>query len=664
MTKCVMRRRGEGCRIVSGCLPAGSVDRNLLKTECEFRTRAGDEHNRDENLIGGTIMCGIVGYVGEKQATDFLLEGLAKLEYRGYDSAGIAVFDGNKIRVEKSVGRLAALSDKIKDDVPKGTMGIGHTRWATHGRPSDVNAHPHTDCSGDFVVVHNGIIENYLSLKEELIEKGHAFKSETDTEVVAHLLEEVYNGDFVSSVREVLRRVEGSYSLVFMSSKHPGTLIATKQDNPLVIGIGDGENFIASDIPAIIQRTRRTYILNDGELAVLTKDSIKISNRAGEPVTKKVFEVNWNAEAAEKGGYEHFMLKEINEQPKAVRDTMSQRIAKDNMSIVMDELKWDAEYLNSFNKIYIVACGTAYHAGLVGKFYIEKLARTVVEVDVASEFRYREPIVDENTLFIAVSQSGETSDTLAAMKESKRLGAKTLALTNVVGSSIAREADQVLYTWAGPEIAVASTKAYTTQIVLFFMLALYMAQIKGTQPAERIAELIADLKNIPGQISETLSDVEPIKTFAKQYGFNEDVFYIGRSLDYDVALEGSLKLKEISYIHAEAYAAGELKHGTLALIVEGVPVIALATQKSVYEKTLSNIKEVKARDAVVIGIAAEGDEELEKYVDHVIKVPVTDELLIPILTVVPLQLLAYYAAITRGCDVDKPRNLAKSVTVE
>lgn len=609
-------------------------------------------------------MCGIVGYVGEKQATDFLLEGLAKLEYRGYDSAGIAVFDGNKIRVEKSVGRLAALSDKIKDDVPKGTMGIGHTRWATHGRPSDVNAHPHTDCSGDFVVVHNGIIENYLSLKEELIEKGHAFKSETDTEVVAHLLEEVYNGDFVSSVREVLRRVEGSYSLVFMSSKHPGTLIATKQDNPLVIGIGDGENFIASDIPAIIQRTRRTYILNDGELAVLTKDSIKISNRAGEPVTKKVFEVNWNAEAAEKGGYEHFMLKEINEQPKAVRDTMSQRIAKDNMSIVMDELKWDAEYLNSFNKIYIVACGTAYHAGLVGKFYIEKLARTVVEVDVASEFRYREPIVDENTLFIAVSQSGETSDTLAAMKESKRLGAKTLALTNVVGSSIAREADQVLYTWAGPEIAVASTKAYTTQIVLFFMLALYMAQIKGTQPAARIAELIADLKNIPGQISETLSDVEPIKTFAKQYGFNEDVFYIGRSLDYDVALEGSLKLKEISYIHAEAYAAGELKHGTLALIVEGVPVIALATQKSVYEKTLSNIKEVKARDAVVIGIAAEGDEELEKYVDHVIKVPVTDELLIPILTVVPLQLLAYYAAITRGCDVDKPRNLAKSVTVE
>ena len=609
-------------------------------------------------------MCGIVGYVGDKEAASFLLEGLAKLEYRGYDSAGIAVFDGAKIGVEKSVGRLAALRDKLKGHELKGTMGIGHTRWATHGRPSDVNSHPHTDCSGDFVVVHNGIIENYLTLKEELIENGHSFKSETDTEVVAHLIEEVYNGDFVASVREVLRRVEGSYSLVFMSSKHPGTLIATKQDNPLVIGVGEGENFIASDIPAIIQRTRRTYILNDGELAVITKDSIKISNRQGEPVTKKIFEVNWNAEAAEKGGYEHFMLKEIHEQPKAVRDTMSQRIAKDGKTIVMDELKWDADYLNSFNKIYIVACGTAYHAGMVGKYYIEKLARTVVEVDVASEFRYREPIVDENTLFIAVSQSGETSDTLAAMKESKRLGAKTLAITNVVGSSIAREADQVLYTWAGPEIAVASTKAYTTQIVLFFMLALYMAEIKKTVAPERVAELIAQLQKIPAQISETLSDVEPLKTFAKRYGFNDDVFYIGRGLDYHVALEGSLKLKEISYIHAEAYAAVELKHGTLALIVEGVPVIALATQKSVYEKTLSNIKEVKARDAVVIGIATEGDEELEKYVDHVMKVPETDELVIPILTVVPLQLLAYYAAITRGCDVDKPRNLAKSVTVE
>lgn len=609
-------------------------------------------------------MCGIVGYVGSNEAAGFLLEGLSKLEYRGYDSAGIAVYDGANIRIEKSVGRLSALRDKIGADMPKGSLGIGHTRWATHGRPSDRNSHPHSDCSGDFVVVHNGIIENYLSLKEELIEQGHEFKSETDTEVVAHLIEELYNGNFEASVREVLSRIEGSYSLVFMSKKHPDCLICTKQDNPLVIGLGDGENFVASDIPAIIQRTRRTFIMNDGEIAVVKRDSVSITNRRGEPISKKVFEVNWNAEAAEKGGYEHFMLKEIHEQPKAVRDTMSQRISKDGSAITMDELKWNSDFLNSFDKIYIVACGTAYHAGMVGKYYIEKLARVMVEVDVASEFRYRNPIVDEKTLLIVVSQSGETSDTLAALKESKRLGAKTLAITNVVGSSIAREADQVLYTWAGPEIAVASTKAYTTQLILFFMLALYMAQIKGTQKPERVQELIGMLKQIPAQVSETLSDVEPIKTFAKRYGFNEDVFYIGRSLDYDVALEGSLKLKEVSYIHAEAYAAGELKHGTLALIVEGVPVIALATQRSVYEKTLSNIKEVKARDAVVIGIAAEGDEELEKYVDHVMKVPETDELLIPILTVVPLQLLAYYAAITRGCDVDKPRNLAKSVTVE
>ena len=609
-------------------------------------------------------MCGIVGYVGDRQAAEFLLDGLSKLEYRGYDSAGIAVYDGTKIRVEKSVGRLAVLREKIKGHVPPGSIGIGHTRWATHGRPSDVNAHPHVDCHNDFAVVHNGIIENYLLLKEELVAKGHVFKSETDTEVVAHLLEDVYSGDFIAAVREVLRRIEGSYALAFMSRKHPDMLICTKQDNPLIIGLGTGENFIASDIPAIITQTRRTYILGDGELAVVRKDAVEITNRAGEPVQKKVFEVTWNAEAAEKGGYEHFMLKEIHEQPKAVRDTMSQRITEDKKAVSFKELAWDADNLNAFNKIYIVACGTAYHAGLVGKYYIEKLARVLVEVDVASEFRYRDPIVDKQTLLIVVSQSGETSDTLAALKESKRRGAKTLAITNVVGSSIAREADQVVYTWAGPEIAVASTKAYTTQLVLFFMLALYMAEIKGTIAAERTAELVTKLQEIPAQVSEILSDVDPIKTFAKQYGFNEDVFYIGRGLDYAVSLEGALKLKEISYIHAEAYAAGELKHGTLALIVEGVPVIALATQRNVYEKTLSNIKEVKARDAVVIGIAAEGDRELQKYVDHVMHIPASDAFIMPILSVVPLQLLAYYAAITRGCDVDKPRNLAKSVTVE
>ena len=609
-------------------------------------------------------MCGIVGYSGDKKAAPILLDGLTKLEYRGYDSAGIAVDCGENIFIEKSVGRLDALKDKLRNNLPEGTVGIGHTRWATHGRPSDLNAHPHTDCHGDFVVVHNGIIENYLPLKEKLLERGHKFSSETDTEVVAHLLEEFYRGDFVAAVREVLSKIEGSYSLAFMAKAHPDILICAKQDNPLIIGLGEDENFIASDIPAIINHTRQTYILNDGELALVKKNSVEIFNRQGERVDKKIFHVTWNAEAAEKGGYEHFMLKEINEQPKAVRDTMSKRIAKDGGAIVLDELNWDKNFLDGVDKIYIVACGTAYHAGLVGKFYIEKLARKLVEVDLASEYRYRDPIVDDKTLVIVVSQSGETSDTLAALKESKRLGAKTLAITNVVGSSIAREAHQVIHTWAGPEIAVASTKAYTTQLILMFMLALYMAQICDTLPEKRIRELICKLKKIPAQISETLSDVEPIKTFARQYGFNEDVFYIGRSLDYDVALEGALKLKEISYIHAEAYASGELKHGTLALIVEGVPVIALATQKSVYEKTLSNIKEVKARDAIVIGIAAAGDTELEKYLDHVIFVPETDELLIPLLTVVPLQLLAYYAAITRGCDVDKPRNLAKSVTVE
>ena len=609
-------------------------------------------------------MCGIVGYVGSGEATPFLIEGLTKLEYRGYDSAGIAVFNGTDVVIEKSVGRLSSLEQKIESNMPVGQLGIGHTRWATHGRPSDRNSHPHSDCTGNFVVVHNGIIENYLQLKEDLIAKGHEFLSETDTEVVAHLVEELYDGDLQSTVKKVLKKIEGSYSLVFMSKHEPDKLICTKQDNPLVIGLGEGENFIASDIPAIINRTRRTYIISDGETAVVTKDSVWVTNREGVPITKKVFEVNWDAGAAEKGGYEHFMCKEIYEQPKAIRETMSARLAKDDSAVIMDELNWSKEYLSSISKIFIVACGTAYHAGFVGKYYIEKLARIPVEVDIASEFRYRSPILDESTLTIVISQSGETSDTLAALKEAKRLGSKTMAITNVVGSSIAREADQVVYTWAGPEIAVASTKAYTTQLITGFMLATYMAGLKETISADYAKSLISSLRKVPAQISEILEDVEPIKTFAQQYGFNEDVFFIGRSLDYAVALEGSLKLKEISYIHAEAYAAGELKHGTLALIVDGVPVIALATQKSVYEKTLSNIKEVKARDAVVIGIALNDDEQIDKYVDHVIKVPTTDELLAPLLAVIPLQLLAYYAAITRGCDVDKPRNLAKSVTVE
>ena len=609
-------------------------------------------------------MCGIVGYIGPNQAAPFLLDGLAKLEYRGYDSAGIAVYNGEKVQVQKSVGRLSNLQKKVEQDPLPGHVGIGHTRWATHGRPSDANSHPHTDCSGRFVVVHNGIIENYLHLKEQLIAKGHIFNSETDTEVVAHLLEEYYQGDFEAAVKKVLSKIEGSYALVFLSREDPGKLICTKQDNPLVIGLGKGENYIASDIPAIISRTRRTYILSDGEMAIVTADSVWVTNRQGIPVTKKVFEVNWDAEAAEKGGYEHFMIKEIYEQPKALRDTTAGRLAKDDSAIVFDELKWTAEDVKNIKKIVITACGTAYHAGIVAKYYFEQLARMPVEVDIASEYRYRSPLTDSETLCIIISQSGETIDTLAALKEAKRLGARTLAITNVVGSSISREADEVIYTWAGPEIAVASTKAYTTQLVSLLMLAIHCGQLKGTLEVDRAAALIRGLKNLPAQCHELLEDVEPIKTFAQKYGFNEDVFFIGRSLDYAVALEGSLKLKEISYIHAEAYAAGELKHGTLALIIEGVPVIALATQRDVYDKMLSNIKEVKARDAVVIGLAFKGDEEIDKYVDHTIHIPLTDKYLAPVLAVIPLQLLAYYAAVTRGADVDKPRNLAKSVTVE
>lgn len=609
-------------------------------------------------------MCGIVGYVGPKQASSFLLEGMRKLEYRGYDSAGIAVFDGQTIVIQKSVGRLNNLEMKLESSHPQGNMGIGHTRWATHGRPSDRNSHPHTDCTGNFAIVHNGIIENYLQIKEDLLAKGHVFTSETDTEVVAHLLEEYYQGDFEVAVKKILTIIEGSYALVFMSKFDPDKIICTKQDNPLVIGLGDGENFIASDIPAIINYTRKTYILNDGEMAIVTPDSVWVMNRQGVPVSKRVFEINWDAEAAEKGGYEHFMIKEIYEQPKAIRETMSSRLAKDDSSIIFEELKWTKDDLANINKIFIVACGTAYHAGIVGKYYLEQLARVPVEVDIASEFRYRSPLVDENTLTLVISQSGETSDTLAALKEAKRLGSRTLAITNVVGSSIAREADQVIYTWAGPEIAVASTKAYTTQLVSVCMLAIYIAGMRETLTSEMTKRLIKGLRELPAQAHEILEDVDPIKTFAQRYGFAEDVFFIGRSLDYAVALEGSLKLKEISYIHAEAYAAGELKHGTLALIIDGIPVIALATQHDVYEKTLSNIKEVKARDAVVIGIGLKGDEQLPKYVDHTIYIPATEKYLTPILTVIPLQLLAYYAAVTRGCDVDKPRNLAKSVTVE
>lgn len=610
-------------------------------------------------------MCGIVGYIGFNQASDFLLDGMAKLEYRGYDSAGIAVIGAeNAIKIQKKVGRLANLEAIVKADPNEGTVGIGHTRWATHGRPSDMNAHPHSSEDGKFAVVHNGIIENYMPLKEELIEKGYHFKSETDTEVVAHLLEDMYDGDFVSTVRRMLARVDGAYALEIICADEPDKIICTKKENPLVIGLGKGENFVASDIPAIINYTRDTYILNDGELAIVTRDNVSVFDRAGHAIDKEVFHVSWNAEAAEKGGYEHFMLKEIHDQPKAVRDTFGTHISEDGKTVIFDELNWTADDVAAFNKILIVACGTAYHAGLVTKQYIENLARIPVNVEIASEYRYSNPLTDDKTLCIVISQSGETSDTLAALKEAKRHGAKSLAITNVVGSSISREADNTVYTWAGPEISVASTKAYTTQLVAGLLFAVYLGQLNGKMDPALGGEILCGVKSLPTLIHEIFEVDEDMKAFAKHYGFKSDAFFLGRAIDYAVAMEGALKLKEISYIHAEAYAGGELKHGTLALIEEGVPVIALATQEDVYDKMISNIREVKAREAVVIGIGMKGDEELSKHVDHTIYVPRANKFIAPILAVVPLQLLAYYAAITRGADVDKPRNLAKSVTVE
>ncbi|EFD93750.1 glutamine--fructose-6-phosphate transaminase (isomerizing) [Megasphaera lornae] len=609
-------------------------------------------------------MCGIVGYVGTREAADFLLDGLAKLEYRGYDSAGIAVYDQDRITVRKKMGRLINLLQEIKEHPVSGTIGIGHTRWATHGGPSDINSHPHTDMNGNFAIVHNGIIENYMEIKEELLKKGVVFRSETDSEVVAHLCADLYDGDFENTVRNVLRRLRGSYSLVFMSRFAPDRIICCKKDNPLIVGLGDGENYIASDIPAILSYTRKTYIMNDGEMAIVKKDGVWVTDLEGKPISKKVFVVNWDAEAAEKGGFEHFMLKEIYEQPKAIRDTLSCRMTADGKQVRFDELNWTPEDVRSIGKVLIIACGTAYHAGLLAKYFIEKLARIPVEVDIASEYRYRDPLTDSKTLSIIISQSGETIDTLAALKEAKRRGARSLAVTNVVGSSVSREADQVVYTWAGPEIAVASTKAYTTQLAALLLLAIYMGQLNGVLTTTAVTKLLQDLKKVPDQCEDIFSQVNTVKALAKAFTDHEDAFFIGRSMDYGLAMEGALKLKEISYIHAEAYAGGELKHGTLALIVPGIPVIALATQGDVEEKMISNIKEVKARDAYVIGIAKASDREVGKTVDVVLHVPDSDNFVVPILAVIPLQLLAYYVAVLKGNDVDKPRNLAKSVTVE
>lgn len=609
-------------------------------------------------------MCGIVGYVGKRNSQGILIEGLKKLEYRGYDSAGVAVFTNNGLEVRKTKGRLAVLESTLEETPLSGHIGIGHTRWATHGKPSDINSHPHTDNSLKFSVVHNGIIENYMNLKEELIAEGAEFVSETDTEVIAHLIASMYDGDIVKAVQKAVKRMRGAFALGVLTEYEPDKLVAVRLASPLIIGVGEGENFIGSDIPAILEHTRNVYILNDGEMALLTQDGVELMTIEGNFISRELFHVDWDITTAEKAGFDHFMLKEIHEQPKAYRDTMGARLNDAGTAVVLPEIKMTAERIKNIRNIHIVACGTAYHAGLVGKHVIERLARIPVETDVASEYRYRAPIITPETLVIVVSQSGETADTLAALREAKRCGAHVLAVTNVVGSSVAREADSVIVTWAGPEIAVASTKAYTSQLIAFYLFGLYMAQTLGTQSQEVISETIAALKVLPEQVESILARTEEIKAYAEQIAAHKDLFFIGRGVDYAVALEGSLKLKEISYIHSEAYPAGELKHGTLALIEENVPVIALAIQEELFEKTVSNIKEVKARGAHVLGINVEGDEELGKAVDQVFSIPKTVSLLTPALSVVPLQLLAYYASLALGHDVDKPRNLAKSVTVE
>jgi len=608
-------------------------------------------------------MCGIVGYIGKNQAVPILIEGLQKLEYRGYDSAGIAIYNNDDVVVRKYKGRLNVLEKHLEEEKIPGYLGIGHTRWATHGEPNDINAHPHTNYTGDIAVVHNGIIENYMRLKEWLIAEGKVFVSETDTEVISHLVDYYYEGDLVDAVQKAITRMEGAYAIGVISRKNPDKLVAARKDSPLVVGVGVGENFIASDIPALLKYTKNVYFLDDGELVILDKDKVTILNEFGKKVEKEIFEVTWDVESAEKGGYQHFMLKEIHEQPKAIKDTLSPRLNENN-EIVLDDIKLTKEDLDKINKIIIVACGTAAYAGLIGKYAIEKFAKIPVEWDIASEFRYRDPFVDDKTLVIAISQSGETADTLAALREAKNKGARVMAVTNVVGSRISREADDVFYTWAGPEIAVASTKAYITQLIAMYLIALNMGLKRGVLSKERHDEVLTELKVLPEKAEKVLDNKVILQELADKQFNNQSVFYIGRGLDDHISKEGSLKLKEISYIHSEAIAAGELKHGTIALIEEGTLVVALATQDYLYDKMLSNIKEVKARGAYVIAIAKESNKEIEKSADVVIYIPDTMDEVTSILSVIPLQLLAYYIAVARGCDVDKPKNLAKSVTVE
>lgn len=606
-------------------------------------------------------MCGIVGYVGDRDCADVLVDALSKLEYRGYDSAGIAVVEKGVIKVEKCKGCLANLVDKMAvDGKPQGHCGIGHTRWATHGEPSDINSHPHGNKRVS--IVHNGIIENYKQIKDFLIEEGYSFVSETDTETVAKLLDYYYVDDPVDTIIKVLSEIKGSYALGIMFRDYPDTVFAVRKECPLIVGVGENENFLASDVPAIIKYTRDYYLLEANEIAVVKKDSVQIYDMHKEPVHKEINTADWDVDAAEKGGYEHFMLKEIHEQPAAVRDTVSPRIINGMPDLSQDGV--DMQKLKDYRQIFIVACGTAMHAGMVGKYVIEKLARKPVIVDIASEFRYRDPIITKDDLMIVISQSGETADTMAVLRLAKEVGAATLAVVNVVGSSIAREADMVIYTHAGPEISVASTKAYMVQISVMYLLAFELAYANGTIDKERCMELTAQLGQMPDIIRETLGLKDTCSFVASKLVNAESLLYIGRGLDYALSMEGSLKLKEISYIHSESYAAGELKHGTISLITEGMPVIAVATQKKLIEKTVSNIREVKARGAMVILICDNSIEVGEGVADYIIRLPQTDEQLMPMAAAAPLQLIAYYTSVLKGNDVDKPRNLAKSVTVE
>lgn len=608
-------------------------------------------------------MCGIVGYIGTHQAAPVLLDGLAKLEYRGYDSAGIAVYDGEKIRTEKAVGRLKVLEELTQDGATlPGTVGIGHTRWATHGVPSDLNAHPHFNHDHSIVVVHNGIIENYLKLKKKLTGKGYEFLSETDTEVIAHMLDYYYKGDPLDAISKVMHRMEGSYGLGIMFRDHPDEVYAVRKDSPLIVGTSPEGNLIASDVPAVLKYTRDVYYLENEEIVKLTRDGLHFYNIDEEELEKEATHIDWDMNAAEKGGYEHFMLKEMHEQPKAVKDTLTPRIK--NGDVVIEELGMTDEEIRAIRKIFIVACGSAYHTGVTAKYVFEKLARIPVEVDLASEFRYRDPILPENTLVVIVSQSGETADTLAALRLAKEKGVRTLGIVNVVGSSIAREADNVMYTWAGPEIAVATTKAYSTQLIAQYLLAMKFAKVRGTVSQNDFDAMIQSLERLPEQISLLLSHKENVQRFANRYLAAEHVFFIGRGIDYAISMEGSLKLKEISYIHSEAYAAGELKHGTISLIEDGRLVVAVLTQPELYKKTISNIQEVKTRGAFVMAVTTVGNTEVEKVADYVVYLPETNPIFANSLAIIPLQLFGYYVSIGRGLDVDKPRNLAKSVTVE